>query len=187
MTLLNAFEINTLSSYGIEMLYELFKDDFITNQTSLTKNGTSFPIDIKRHVTCPCPYGNTHKPEKFWHTITRDKKNGRTGNNPCPDHRESQRIYDKARAKRIKWIKILIDNWQTDSNIVHFYQQRNTREDNLILWHKQKKFLVIIRKIGRTTNRFLVSSYLLFDTEEHRYERQLQRYNRSAPTGSEWF
>jgi hypothetical protein len=187
MTLLNHFEINTLNTAGIELLYQIFENDFIRNRTFLAKQAQSFQIDVKEGSLCPCPFGNSYKPEKFWHVVTRDKKNTQKSNNPCPDPKEKLRAYDKARAKRIHWIKILIDHWQSDPEIVHFYQTRSSREDNLLLWHKKEKFLVIIRRIGRANNRYLVSSYVLHDTEEYRYDKQLKEYLKNAPTGMEWF
>lgn len=187
MTLLNYIEINTLTAEGIELLYPFFDNDFICNRTYLTNGIHSFQIDVREGKCCPCPFGNTQKPEKFWHVITRDKENSKKSNNPCPNPKERLRTYDKARAKRIHWIKILIDQWQSDPEIVHFYQTRSSREDNLLLWHKKEKFIVIIRRIDKNKNRYLVSSYIVHETEEYRYKKQLKKYQENAPTGMEWF
>lgn len=187
MHLLNDFEINTLSEDGIKTLYKIFENDFITNTTHLTKDSISFPIEIKYHHKCPCPFGGSQKPKKFWHVITRDKKNPSKSNNPCLDAKEKIRAYDKARAKRIHWIKIFIDTWQTDSNLDYFYQQRGNNEDNLIIWHQNEKFLVVIRRIGSNSDRYLVSSFVIHDKEKHRYTKQLKEYVDKKPTGIEWF
>ena len=57
---------------------------------------------------------------------------------------------------------------------------------NQKLW-STKDFVVIIRKLSNTTDKFLVSSYLIFRTEIRRYEKQLREYEAEAPNGLEWF
>ena len=187
MKLLNQYEINTLNAEGIEYLFNIFKKDFIDNKTYLVKGTDSLEIDINEEETCPCPHGNEEKPERFWHVITNTKKTSVKAKNPCLDPKEAERSYDKARAKRIHWIKILIDNWQTDSNLSHFYQTRSGQK-NLIIWERKENFLIIIRKIRNDNTRFLVSSYIVYDEEaEYRYKKQLKRYDKNKPTGEEWF
>jgi len=53
----------------------------------------------------------------------------------------------------------------------------------LILWHSEKDFLIIIRKESNSSDRFLISSYLIFRSEIRRYEKQLKEYEENAPTG----
>ncbi len=50
-----------------------------------------------------------------------------------------------------------------------------------------RNFAVIIRKLSNSSDRFLVSSYLIYQTEVHRYEKQLKEYEEKAPLGIEWF
>ena len=57
----------------------------------------------------------------------------------------------------------------------------------VILWHSEKDFLIIIRKESNSSDRFLISSYLIYRTEIRRYEKQLKEYEENAPTGDEWF
>lgn len=186
MIILTHPEITTLNEANIEKLFEVFRKDFIDNQTILQKGATSFIIDVKASKICPCPFTKEDKPERFWHIITKEEKNTKHKNNPCPDEKENNRKYDEARAKRIHWIKILIDNWQTDSDIEFFYQKRDYKV-NLIIWHTKKDFLVIVRKLSNTNDKFLVSSYLVYRTEIKRYEKQLREYKAEAPNGLEWF
>jgi len=185
--ILTDFNIKTLNKEGIEKLFNIFKRDFIDNQTILQKEDISFDIDVKADKLCPCPFGNNvSKPERFWHIITITENKVKHKNNPCPDKIEKNRKYDEARAKRIHWIKILIDNWQTDDDIEYFYQKRENKV-NLIIWHIKKDFLVIIRKLSHTNDKFLVSSYLIYRSEIRRYEKQLKEYKEEAPNGLEWF
>jgi hypothetical protein len=106
--------------------------------------------------------------------------------NPCSEPKERKRRYDKARAKRIHWIKPTIEQWQSNVEIQHFYQQRGNKT-NLILWNTTKSFLVVIRKLSNSSDKFLVSSYLVHESEVARYENQLKEYNECKPTGLEWF
>jgi len=48
-------------------------------------------------------------------------------------------------------------------------------------------FLIIIRKESNSSDRFLISSYLILRSEIRRYEKQLKEYEDNAPTGNEWF
>jgi len=179
-------EITTLNEANIEKLFEIFRKDFIDNQTILQKGATSFVIDVKANKICPCPFTKEDKPERFWHIITKEEKRAKHKNNPCPDRFERNRKYDEARAKRIHWIKILIDNWQSDTDIKHFYQRRQSRT-TLVIWHTTKDFIVIVRKLSNTNDKFLVSSYLVYRSEIRRYEKQLKEYNQEKPNGLEWF
>ena len=186
MFLLTSMSLSTLNIRGIEELFAIFKKDFIDNETYLTKDTQSYFINVKKENCCPCPFGNAPKPERFWHIITKDEYNQRARNNPCLDVKEKKRKYDVARAKRIHWIKIIIESWQSDEQIKHFYQRRGNKV-NLILWHTEKDFLIIIRKESNSSDRFLISSYLIYRTEIRRYEKQLKEYEENAPTGDEWF
>ncbi len=186
MKLLNQYEINTLNTEGIEILFDIFHQDFIETKTYLTKGSISYAIDVRESETCPCPFSKTDKPERFWHVITRDKKNSQKSNNPCPDEYEKKRVYDKSRAKRLHWIKPFIENWQNDSQLVHYYQKKQGKV-NLIIWNESLKFLIVIRKLSNNLERFLVASYNVFDDEKHRFHNKLDRYNRESPTGDEWF
>jgi hypothetical protein len=179
-------EIKTLNEANIEKLFDIFRRDFIDNQTILKKDATSFIIDVKADKICPCPFRKSDKPERFWHIITKEEKRTKYKNNPCPDKNENNRKYDEARAKRIHWIKILIDTWQSDTDIKHFYQRRQSRT-TLVIWHTRKDFVVIVRKLSNTNDKFLVSSYLIYRSEIKRYEKQLREYNKEKPNGLEWF
>jgi hypothetical protein len=186
MIILTSTAISTLNVRGIEELFTIFKTDFIDNETYLTKDTQSYIINVKNENCCPCPFGNSPKPERFWHIITKDEYNPRARNSPCLNAKEKNCKYDIARAKRIHWIKIIIDGWQSDEDIKHFYQKRGNKR-NLIIWHTKKDFLVIIRKESNSSDRFLISSYLIFRSEIRRYENQLKEYEETTPTGDDWF
>ena len=179
--------INTFNHEGVEELFMIFKDDFIDTPLLIEKNGVKYAIDVKPNITCTCPFAQDEKAEKFWHLITTDIKANRTNRvNPCRSPKERKRRYDSARAKRLHWIKPAILQWQTQSSIKHFYQKRGNKI-NLVLWYTNRNFAVIVRKLGHGSNRFLVSSYLIYESEVYRYKKQLKEYEKNAPLGIEWF
>jgi len=153
MIILTYPEIKTLNEVNIEKLFDIFRRDFIDNQTILQKGTTSFIIDVKADKICPCPFTKEDKPERFWHIITKEERRIKDKNNPCPDKNEKNRKYDEARAKRIHWIKIVIEQWQSDRNIKHFYQKRQSKT-TLVIWHIEKDFVVIDRKLSNTNDKF---------------------------------
>lgn len=187
MFVLTSANIATFNNLGIAELYSCFKNDFLDDILTIEKNSTTYNIDVKPHITCTCPFTHVEKAERFWHLITTDINANRHNRvNPCTNKKERKRKYDTARAKRIHWIKPVIKQWQTEVNIKHFYQRRGNKI-NLILWYTDRNFAVIIRKLSHSSDRFLVSSYLIYETEVHRYEKQLKEYEEKAPLGIEWF
>jgi TusA-related sulfurtransferase len=181
MNILN--DVENFNKQTIEKLFEIFKRDFILNDTYLKKDNIQFLIDVKKNITCPCPFGGERKPERFWHLITNKKSNSRH-KNPCP-FPENERKYDVARAKRIHWIKIIIDNWQNDEHIKYFYEKINGKE-TLHIWHTKYDFLILIRKESNNSNRFLVSTFLIYKNQKHRYKNRLKRYEKSYKK-IDWF
>jgi len=187
MFVLTSSNIDIFCSQGVGELFSVFKNDFMDDTLDISKNGVSYGIDVKPHITCTCPFASDQKPEKFWHLITTDIKANRTNRiNPCSSPKERKRRYDSARSKRIHWIKPVIQQWQTEPNIRHFYQKRGNKV-NLVLWYTNRNFAVIVRKLSQSSDRFLVSSYLIYETEVYRYKKQLKEYEKSAPLGIEWF
>ncbi len=177
--------VDVFSEKTIEIAYEYFKKDFINSDTFLTNGKEKYKIDVKKSILCDCPFNNSKKPERFWHIITKDENDKIKRNNPCP-YPENKRSYDAARAKRIHWIKTIIEQWLSNSNIVYFYEKIKGKE-TLHLWHQKLDFLVIIRKESKRSSRFLVSTYLVYKTERQRYKKRLKRYEGNKPIGFEWF
>jgi len=110
MLILTSTSISTLNRVGIEELFTIFKEDFMENETYLRKDTQDYFINVKKEICCPCPFGNINKPERFWHMVTKETQNRRVRNNTSSDEKEKKRTYDSARAKRIHWVKILIDS-----------------------------------------------------------------------------
>lgn len=183
-TLVNLNNPNALNQQDIDIIYSIFKNDFIDNNTFLINGSISFLIDVDISNTCTCPNGNTDKQKTFWHIITKKINSNKPKNNPCLDDSEKNRTYCTYRAKRMPWIKYTIDNWNNASIVDHYYAENGRK---LILWLKFRDFLVILKKIDGTTNKFLVSSYIIYSHELNNFRRKLKKYNDNKPTGEEWF
>ncbi len=178
--------VELFSAFTIERLYEIFKKDFIDSPLLLSSPHKSYVIDVGLSHTCKCPFGENPKQERFWHIITKTSNNRRDrGVNPCQAP-ENQRVYDAARAKRIHWIKPIIEQWLSDGDIVHFYERVNGK-DTLHIWNKKLDFIVIIRKESRSSSRFLVSTYVVYRSQRQRYRKRWEKYEAEKPNGMEWF
>lgn len=175
---------NALNQQDIEKIYDVFKNDFINTNTFLSNGSNSFLIDIDISNTCICPNGSIDKQKTFWHIVTKKINGNKPKNNPCLNDSERNRTYCAFRAKRMPWIKYTIDNWCDSSIVDHYYTENGTK---LILWLKFKDYLVILKKINGTTNKYLVSSYIIYSHELNNFRRKLKKYNDNKPTGEEWF
>lgn len=189
MIILNSKNILDGNQEGIEELFEYFRRDFIENDTFLIKNEQSFFINVRKNIICPCPYTSMEdKPERFWHIISQEShkiKNSRIKKTPC---KKENRKYDVARAKRIHWIKIIIDNWVEDEDIKSYYQKDSKRNRyNLLIWHRNRDFVVIIRKESNSSDRFLISSFIIHGDKKRKYKKEYEKYMENAPLGVEWF
>jgi len=177
---------DSFSSENVTYLYDIFKRDFIDQVCYIRTLSHSFPITVKPNQTCNCPFGGVAKPERFWHIITKTENNKNKRNNPCPDIKEKNRMFCSTRASRLHWIKFLIDNWQTDCEIVHYYQTQ-IEGTSLIIWHRVKGFLIILSPLSDSSDKLLVTSYVVFQNKLDRYKKEYRRYEENKPTGEEWF
>ncbi|QKF83360.1 hypothetical protein [Halarcobacter ebronensis] len=154
---------------NLEILYKYFENDFITNTTVLNNQ---YNIDIDMNSM------KKSKPKIFWHVITREKEvrvpRGRTWQT------KKIRKFDKNRAKRIRWIKYLIQNFnKIEKNIFAFFYRetegQNRGKLRLYIWAKSHDYVVIIEKLNRNSS-FLVTAFYIDDnynksTYQDRYEK----------------
>ena len=153
---------------NLERLYKYFEDDFIINTTTLNKQ-----YDIKIDTLSK----KNNKPKIFWHVITREKevrtRRGRTW------QIKKIRKFDKNRAKRIRWIKHLILNFdKVNRNILAFFYRETSGQNRgklrLYIWAKDHDYIVILEKLNRNSS-FLVTAFYIDDnynkeTYQDRYE-----------------
>lgn len=156
---------------NLDILYRYFEDDFITDTTTLNNQ---YDIEIDTLST------KKNKPKIFWHVITRDKevrvRRGRT--------RQIKKIrkFDENRAKRIRWIKYLIVNFdKVDRNILSFFYEetegKNRGKLRLYIWAKDHDYVVIIEKLNSNSS-FLVTAFYI--DEKYNKKTYQDRYENSG-------
>jgi len=149
-------------------LYTFFKNDFIDNKTFLAN---TIYIDPKSQNK------KDDKEEVFWHIITRE------------DKKIKKRILDFDRAKRIRWIKPIIENHDL-KEIKMFYHFESNRKIRLYLWLENKDFVVILQKLGSKSSYLVTSFYIDQKYKRKTYEKRYENYiNKKHPKliGCEWF
>ena len=154
----------------IELLYEIFKNDFIDNRTYLAEEIYIDPIsnDIEPSV---------NKEKIFWHIITRVHQ------------KSKKREFDKERAIRIKWIKSIILNY-ADTQIKLFYNYEKNNKIRLYLWAYNVDFVVIIQKLGKRSSYLVTSFYIDKNYNRNIYQKRYESYinkNDKRLLNCEWF
>ncbi len=152
----------------IELLYEIFKSDFVDSRTYLAGQIHVDPIsnDIEPGI---------NKEKIFWHIISR-KDRGR-------------RRVDKPKACRINWIKPIITN-HTHTEVKLFYYFEDNRKIRLYLWVYEKDFAVILQKLGSSSSYLVTSFYIDNQNKRDAFSRKYENYieNRDNRLDNcEWF
>ena len=155
----------------IALAYEIFCQDFIKTQCFLNK----ILIDSKTHHKIQRE--NLEIEESFWHIISR--KNG------------NLRLFDEQRAKRIQWVKRIINDYDKP-HIKMFYFYESDARIRLYLWLYKHDFVVILEKIITKNNTaFIVTSfYIDNDRKRQSFEGKYASYINKADSrlrGCEWF
>jgi|GEM_PF-528634 len=158
---------------NLEILYKYFEDDFITKTTVLNNQ-------YKIHIDNSPDSLKKNKPKIFWHIITRNKevrvRRGRTWQT------KKIRKFDTNRAKRIRWIKYLIVNFdKVENNILSFFYRetegKNRGKLRLYIWAKKYDYIVILEKLNKSSS-FLVTSFYI--DESYKKTSYQKRYENSG-------
>ena len=153
----------------IELLYKIFKNDFVESRTYLSEQIYIDPMSDDIEVTI-------NKEKIFWHVISRKDR--------------GIRRIDKPRACRINWIKPIILNHE-NSRIKYFYHYEDNHKIRLYLWAFNDNFAVILQKIGTTNSSYVVTSFYI-DNQNKRdaFQRKLESYSNKSDNrleNFEWF
>lgn len=134
-----------------DYLYDFFHRDFIQNKTYLNKD-----IYIDPNSRCK----DDGKELCFWHVTTKEtKKQIRKGNKWS--WQVVDRYIDYARAERIEWIRLIIENHNHDKVKCFYHKETKGKKPiRLYLWAYQDDFVVILQKLGRSSS-FLVTSFYI--------------------------
>lgn len=138
----------------VDMLYEIFSNDFIKTKTTFLGKHVVFDNRV---------LDNDKYPEGFWHLITRtDYKNG------C------ERLLDLKRSKRLPWIKPIINQY-SEPEIKAWYCSEPTNDGSKFqnvyyLWYEKGKYLVILKE--RKNGYFLATSFYVNGYNVTKFERK---------------
>ena len=86
---------------------------------------------------------------------------------------EKQRAYCSARARRIHWIKEIIDAVGVEEHIKYFYEDNGAKTH--FLWDTKRFYIVLIKHLGRSNN-LLVTAYSVHKNKYRDYKRRLKKY-----------
>lgn len=155
----------------ITLAYRVFQQDFIHSQCFLEK----ILIDSKTHQKLQIE--DLEVEEIFWHIISRKNRNHRT--------------FDEERAKRIRWIKHIINDY-SKPHIKMFYFCENNGKIRLYLWLYQHDFVVILEKIiTKNYTAFIVTSFYIDNSRKRQsLDKKYTDYINQIDLrlrGCEWF
>lgn len=153
----------------IELLYEIFRNDFVVNRTYLANQIYIDPISNNLEEAL-------NKEKIFWHVISRKDRGVRN--------------IDIPRACRISWIKPIIVN-HSNHKIKFFYYYEDNSKIRLYLWAFENDFAVILQKIGITNSSYVVTSFYI-DNQNKRdaFGRKHENYINNIDNrleNCEWF
>lgn len=134
------------SDEHLEELYEIFKRDFI--DTPYFLDGTEIFIDLRP--------SREEGYENYPHTFVKLVSRGNKG----------KRNFDRKRANKLHWIKVILDNCDTE-DILRFEILESDESIREYFWFKEGDFLVILKRI--TPNYIIVSGFHIDDDRNRRY------------------
>lgn len=142
----------------IRTLYEVFSRDI-------------FNLDFRyksRHVICDDRILDTDYEEGFWHLITRGK---------------GDRLIDYKRAKRMVWIKPLVEN-ADDPHLYKWIEDATDRKGSAVrktyIWYREGRYLIVLKEIPNRY--FLVTAFhVTGPRNDQYYYRKWQTAKKKGP------
>lgn len=164
-----------------DVLYDIFYDDFIANKTFLND---TIRIDPQSHKK------EDGKELSFWHLTTRTQTHYKKEGNRIVANKE--RLLDFDRAKRIHWIKPIIDNASIAQNVKLFYRKetKGKKPIRLYLWVEDEDFVVILQKLGKSSSFLVTSFYITHQRKRDDFQKYYKAYigkTNADLRGCEWF
>lgn len=144
----------------IRVLYNAFAADFF--DFGIRYNG--------RLVVCDDRRTDTEFEEGFWHLITRGKED---------------RLLDYKRAKRIVWLKPLIEN--SDNPALHKWTEtsvdnRGRGVNKTYIWYREGRYLIVLKEIPHRY--FLLTAFhVTGQQKDNYYFRRFQEAQKKGPGG----
>ncbi len=105
-------------------LYAIFMEE-------IAQGGLAFRGD---RVSCRRLPETEGKWAAFWHLIQQGKV-------------EDDRLPDLRRCERLRWVKYVIESWNTDGDI-QWWENKRGSETNILLWYREEYLVIITRRNG---------------------------------------
>jgi len=144
----------------LNRLYSVFKRDFIDSHILC---GASKIIYDKRKI-------DTCKEEAFWHLITKHDRN-------------MGRIPDYERARRLPWVKPIIQDYRNADIKVWDYPGKKNRI-RIYLWLENYDYAVILEK-NKGKRKHLLTLITAFYVEERKKRDLIRRYQKRIRNGKQ--
>mgnify|MGYP000885106403 CR=1 FL=1 len=141
----------------VSQLFKIFKADLIDTK----------PYFRARPVVFDNTYKDSDYPEGFWHVITRGKRDRRV---------------DFKRAKRLPWLKYLIQQWNHPElrcwSALEYSEHAGHEIMKYYIWYFEGKYLIVLKEIpGRY---FLTTAFhVTGPREQKRFEEKYKLGNKS--------
>lgn len=151
----------------IPELFKIFKKDFIDTKTYFM----AYPVIVSR------PRKDEIYPEVFWHIISQQSQKRSKSNNT--------RLIDYKRAKRICWIKPIIQQYK-DEQITCWRSKefdRNTGKEiyKYYFWYKEGNYIVILNCIETKSKIFFIATAFYVKKENIEYYEGLYKNGEKMP------
>lgn len=143
------------SSYKNDLttLYAIYERDFVT-ASPVTVDGCRVIVNNK-----PDPSWNGTYTYGFTHVITRGDRH---------------RGLDYDRAKKLPWIRAVLENYKQPEVVAFWYRQPN--QDRLYLWLQELDFIIILtplvgKRAASTSDRIIVTAYSVDPHRRYDFEK----------------
>lgn len=139
-------------------IYGIYLNDFVYSELFFQGKRIIVNTDIVRSKREGC---FVNKQKSFDHIVTRENKYS------------GKRQYDRDRANKIHWIKIIIENYMNP--LIKVFEKTDKRGDkNILLWCEAKSYVVILRE--KQPDLFLVTGYCVDAIEQARFKSEYKAY-----------
>lgn len=157
-------DVNILTKEQLHRMYGIYLDDFVYSELFFMGKKVIINNSIVRNKQ---EGYFVNKQKSFDHIVTRENKYS------------GKRQYDKDRANKIHWIKVIIENYMHP--LIKFFEKVDKNGDkNILLWYEDKSYVVILRE--KQPNLFFVTGYCVDNIEQGRFKSEYKAYgNKKTP------
>ena len=147
----NMINVEPWNNDIIELLYDLFKTDFILSKPKFRNNEIWIYSEIE-----------DGKEKIFWHLIS------------IKNAESISRTPDVFRAERLPWVRCMIENADKPDILTWDYKERRNRIKTYI-WLNDFDFVIILKKYRDGRRRLISAYYLNYTYERGKFYRKYDR------------